>query len=391
MRYTDIILFSSSDWDGKWGSRQMVAMHLAKRGYRILFVEQMAGAEHMFRYSDVRVRRFRRRRNELFEIHENIWLLTPPPLLPGRYYLPDIATLNARIVERLCKSSVQKLNFQNPVLWLYKPEHSRLIGRLGERAVVYHCIDEYTAGISGRKRQVIQSLEAELMQRANVVFANSQLTYENKRHYNPHTYHLPSAADVAHFSTAADITVPVSPELAHLPHPQLLVLGNINEKIDIPLLNGLAGQRPDWTLILIGQVNGPVPQFDELCAKPNVHYLGKRRYADLPSLLRSADLCLLPYVQGEITRYRSPLKLYEYLATGKPIVSTPHPEVEQFNEFVTIASRSGFISAIENTLAHDTQDKKENRIAVARQQTWDNRIDRMIEYLNSTRVDLVTA
>jgi glycosyltransferase involved in cell wall biosynthesis len=390
MRHTDIILFSSSDWDGKWGSRQMVAMHLAKRGYRILFVEQMAGAEHMFRYSDVRERRFQRRWTELVEIHDNIWLLTPPPLLPGRYYLPDIATLNARIVERLCKSSVQKLDFQNPVLWLYKPEHSRLIGRLGERAVVYHCIDEYTAGTSGRKRKVIRSLETELMQRANVVFANSLLTYENKRHYNPHTYHLPSAADTAHFSTAADTKESIVPELAHLPHPRLVFMGNINEKIDIPLLNKLAGQRPDWTLVLIGKETAAVLKFEELCAKPNVHYLGKRQYAELPALLRSADLCLLPYVEGEVSRYRSPLKLYEYLATGKPIVSTPHPEVDRFKEWVTVAPPFEFVSAIERTLATDTCDKKENRIAVARQHTWDIRVDRMIEHLNSTLLNLVT-
>lgn len=378
----DILCFSSSDWHGKWGSRQQVMQRLAAQGHRVLYIERLAGLEHLWKYSELRKRRRRNWRVGLRMKAPNLWLLAPPPLLPGRYYLTAIAHFNAFLIRVWLRPYLQQLQLHRPILWLYKPEQVPFIGRFNEQLSVYHCIDEMSVGTSGRKRRTITALEINLLKQAQVIFANSLLTYENKRPFNPHTYHLPSGADVEHFVQATHTTQPPHPDMARIPTPRLVFVGNINEKIDIELLAAVAGARPYWSLVLVGQAYPQATDLRPLQGLANVHWLGKRDFKTLPHLLRGADLCLLPYVQGEATLYRSPLKLYEYLATGKPIVSTPHPEVNHFKEIVAIAAAEDFLSAIEHNLQNDSREAQTRRIAVARQHSWDKRVDEMESVLN---------
>lgn len=368
-----ILCLSSSDWDGKWGSRQQVAMRWARRGHAVVFVEQMAGLEHFAKNPDLRRRRKKNR--TMHKQAENLWLLTPPPLLPGRYYLPMVNRLNGRFMARWLQSQLQKLSFTPDVLWTYKPEHAAVAAHFSDTPLIYHCIDEFTVGTNGRKRTNIIQQEKDVLQQAMVVFANSILTYENKRRFNSHTYRIPSGADVAHFNKANQHETAVSPHVAHLPHPILMFAGNINEKIDIALLAHVATEQSHWSIVLIGQAYGNAKK--RLSGFENIHFLGKRPFADLPTFFRAADICLLPYVNNESTRYRSPLKLYEYLATGKPIISTPHPEVAEFADIISITPPANFIAATESALKNDTEYTRKQRLQIANQHSWDGRVAEM--------------
>ncbi len=350
-------------------------MRLAAPERRVLFVEHLAGLEHFLKYADLRRRRWQRWREGLREIKPDLWLLSPPPLLPGRYYWGAMARFNAAVVQRWLTPYLRRLKFNRPILWLYQPEHSALVGRFDELLVVYHCIDEFAAGIQGRKRRVITALETDLLKRADIVFANSRLIYRHKQKLNPNTCHLPSGADVEHFAGAANSSAEIPAEIAQLPHPILAYVGNIDERIDMSLLNQLAQARPHWTLLLIGQAHAQAPGWRALQSMENVIWLGKRSFETLPNLLRGVDLCLLPYVQGEQTRYRSPLKLYEYLATGKPVVATPQPEVDEFAGLINIASPAEFVETAAIALQTDTPHKQQQRLAVARQHSWDKRVE----------------
>ncbi|MFQ5419141.1 MAG: hypothetical protein ACE5EY_02140, partial [Anaerolineae bacterium] len=294
---TDILILSSTDWHGNWGSRQQIARLWAAHGRRVLYVERMAGWEHLARYPDLRRRRIRRRREGVMEVEPGVWLAAPPPLLPGRYYLPAIARFNAAWVRAWLRPILRRLGFAAPLLWLYKPEQAALAGQFGAVGTVYHCIDEWTVGTAGRKKRVIIQLEAELLRRADVVFANSRLTFENKRPFNPHTYHLPSGVDVRHFQAVADPALPVPEEVAGLPRPILTYLGNLDERIEVAALAQAAQARPDWTFLFIGRVNRLAVDVMALESLPNVTLLGERPFAQNPALLKTTDLCLLPYVQ----------------------------------------------------------------------------------------------
>ena len=377
----DILCFSSSDWEGNWGSRQQVMLRFAGRGCRVVFVEQLAGLEHFWRYPDLRRRRWSVRGDTRRKIRSNLWLCTPPPLLPGRYYWSGVARLNAVFIGRWIKQHLKSLGVARPVLWLYKPEHAPLVPRVEHRLVVYHCIDEFTAGQRGLKRKNIAALERQLLERADVVFANSALTFKNKKEFNPNTHRIPSGADVEQFSHAGDSAMLVHPDIAALPKPILVCLGNINEKIDTGILMDIAANRPHWTLVLIGQEYPQSTNLSRLKGFSNIYCLGKRPQETLPSLMAGADVCILPYVQSEAALYRSPLKLYDFLATGKPIVSTEHPEVGEFSQAVTIAPSGGFIEAVEAVLKNDRPEDHEPRMSLAREHSWDARVDAMQEIL----------
>lgn len=376
----DILCFSSSDWHGKWGSRQQVMIQLANRGYRVLFVERLAGLEHFVKYKDLRQRRLKQWRKGLTEIRANIWLVSPPILPPGRYYSVGIARLNAFIVRQWLQPYLKHFNFLAPILWLYQPEHTFFIGKMRECCTVYHCIDEFTVGTRGRKKNIITKLEQALLRQAEIVFANSLLTYQNKKVFNPHTYRIPSGADVAHFGQVLDHE-PIHPNIAALPQPRIGFIGNINEKIDILLLAKIAQAYSTWSLVMIGQTHPYAVDLTPLQTQANVYWLGKRPFQQLPALLRGIDVCILPYVQGEATRYRSPLKLYEYLATGKPVLSTPHPEVNEFKDVITIALGDSFVEALPHILDNDTDDRRSHRIQTAQQHSWSRRVDEIEKIL----------
>jgi len=389
-RQADILCFSSTDWDGAWGSRQQVMLRFARRGYRVLFIEQPAGLEHLLRYPDLRRRKVRRWREGLRLVTDNLWIASLPPLLPGRYYSPAINRLNQWLTVHFTNVRIHEfanippssiLHPPSSILWLYNPEQGPLIGRFGERLSVYHCIDEFTANTTGRKRRTIAALEAELLGRVDLVFANSPLTYENKRRFNPHTYRIPSGVDVQHFAQALDPAVPVHPAIACLPRPRLGYVGHVNERLDYAILEHLARQRPDWSLAFVGDTYPwtlDAPPLRRLRALPNVHFLGKYPFADVPALVKGLDVCLLPYVGDERARYRSPLKLYEYLAAGLPVVSTDHPEAQELGDVVYLASTPEvFLERVAQALAEDSPARQRQRGAVAQRHSWDSRVDEM--------------
>ncbi len=378
---TDILCFSSTDWDGLWGSRQQIMLRFAQRGYRILFIERPIGLEHFLRYSAFRQRKQHRWREGIRAVADKLWIASLPLLLPGKYYSPHINHLNQQITLRSSRRYLRHLGFENPILWLYNPEQGELIGQFHEKISVYHCIDEWTANTTGRKRRTIAALEKEMLNKVDIVFANSPPTFENKRQHNPHTYRIPSGADVEHFSQVTDAALPEHPAISELPRPRIGYSGHINERLNYAVLDQLARQRPDWTVVFVGDTypwTMDTPSLQQLNTLSNVHFLGKRPFADMPAFLKGMDVCLLPYINDERGHFRSPLKLYEYLAAGKPIISTPHPEAAEFADVLYQASTPDtFIQAVAQALTDETIEKQQQRQQLAQQHSWDRRVDDM--------------
>ena len=377
----DILCFSSSDWEGAWGSRQQVMLRFAKLGYRVLYVEQLAGLEHWFRHPDLRQRRKQQHGTGVRKVDPNLWIVTPPWLLPGRYYTHAINQVNGWIIKKWIRPILAQMNFVQPLLWLYKPEHTILTGQFHEKLCIYHCIDEWTVGTRGRKKKVISDLEESLLTHASLVFANSQPTFNNKRRLNSNTYRIPSGVDVDLFKQALDQSTPVHPSLQSIPLPRIGYCGSINERLDYPLLESVVQRYPQYSFVFVGDTypwppNAPLLEI--LKSYPNVYFTGKFPFFEMPSLLKGFQVCLLPYVNDERGFYRSPLKLYEYMAAGKPVVSTKNPEACEANQVVYIASsKENFIQLIQHALEQDNASAQEQRIEFAKQNSWDRRVDQM--------------
>jgi glycosyltransferase involved in cell wall biosynthesis len=381
---TDILCFSSSDWRGKWGSRQQVMLRMAQRGYRILFVERQVGLEHLWRYPEILRRKIARWRQGIQDVVENIWIVSLPPLLPGRYYSNRVARLDQRWIVGFTRPYIATLGIEDPILWTYRPEHGGLIGAFDECLSVYHCIDEFTAGTTGRKRQMIAWLEMETLRKADVVLANSLLTFERKRAYNPHTYRIPSGVDVSSFSRVLDPGLGEHPDIQGIPHPIAGYVGNLNRKLDIPLLVEVVDRLADWQFVFVGQVDWHTKGIQGLKKRANLHFLGSYPFEVVPSLVKRMDVCLLPYADDEYARFRSPLKLYEYLAAGKPVVSTDHPEVREFLPWVELASGvEDYAGAIRRASTEEKAGQQATRSAQVRNHSWDQRVDEIEEILGS--------
>ncbi|XXY14902.1 glycosyltransferase family 1 protein [Sorangium sp. So ce216] len=239
------------------------------------------------------------------------------------------------------------------VLWYYTPMALSFSRHLVPAATVYDCMDELSA-FAGAPPSLKQR-EAELLRRADLVLAGGASLYEAKRALHPSVHALPSSVDVAHFARARSAPRAEPADQAAIPRPRLGFFGVLDERMDLELIAAVAALRPAWQIVLVG----PVVKIDPatLPRAPNIHVLGQKRYEELPAYLAGWDVALLPFARNEATRYISPTKTPEYLAGGKPVVSTSIRDVVQpYGELglarIADAPRD-FVAAVEAALAED--------------------------------------
>lgn len=348
---------STTDYDApQFGSRQQVALELARRGHRLLFVETPR-ALHSLVTDPVGTRRALGRLGRLRPVAERLYAYTPWPVLP-HYYHPWPNAINQRLLADDVQRALRRLRWRPDVLWTYWPNTAPLLGRLGERCVVYHCIDDFAAaGYPLTSTQTIAAMERRLCERVDLIVARTQALAEAKRAWNPRSLFLPGGVDTARFDPAR--ALPMPPSLAALSPPRLGLVGTLDDRVDYALLLACAQALPQASLILVGPLKGhrasPTQRaaLAALQGQANVRLLPPCPPEEAPAYLAAFDVCLIPYGDNAYTRGLSPIKLYEYLAMGKPVVSTPLPYVQREAAHVRLAADSpAFTRAIQEALAH---------------------------------------
>lgn len=290
-----------------------------------------------------------------------VWIVVPH--LPENLSEEQSFLLQRQLLDQLWTDA----QIEAPVLWYYTPMAMPFSRHLNASAVVYDCMDELSA-FKGAHAQ-LQTREAHLFQLADLVFTGGRSLYEVKRHQHPSVHAFPSSIDAAHFAQARNgIEDPA--DQANIPHPRLGFYGVIDERMDLDLIDGIAQARPDWHLVMIG----PIVKIDPAVVPqhPNIHYLGGKSYQELPSYLAGWDVALLPFARNESTRFISPTKTPEYLAAGKPVVSTSIRDVVRpygDERLVYIADTvAEFVTAIAAALDQDRSPSD-----------WLNRVDAFLE------------
>ncbi|HEY9376982.1 MAG TPA: glycosyltransferase [Jiangellaceae bacterium] len=235
------------------------------------------------------------------------------PHLPSGLSERDVAAAQRQMLDRLITTE----EIRRFVLWYYTPLALRFTDHLEPMRVAYDCMDELSL-FKGASSD-LPELEQQLLRRADVVFTGGQSLFEAKKANHPNIHAMPSSVDVAHFAAARHAVREPADQL-NIPSPRLGFFGVIDERLDIALLEGMADARPHWQLVMVG----PVVKIDpaELPRRPNIHYLGAKTYAELPLYLGGWSVALLPFARNEATRFISPTKTPEYLAAGRPVVST---------------------------------------------------------------------
>jgi UDP-galactopyranose mutase len=302
-RKPDLIVFSHLRWDFVYQRPQ----HLLKRSAhdrRVFFVE-----EPVFDSGSMCL--------HVTERETNLKVVVP--------HLPEglqSEVAKTAVLHDMVQRLIVENNIHQFVAWYYTPMALDFTRHLRPLAVVYDCMDELSA-FKGAP-QCLTKRERELFQIADLVFTGGQTLYEAKRNQHHSVFAFPSSIDREHFMQARTArSEPADQE--KIPHPRLGFFGVVDERFDVELLDEVSRRRPDWQFVIIG----PVVKIDAeiLPKRENIHYLGGKSYQELPAYIAGWDVALLLFAQNESTRFISPTKTPEYLAAGKPVVSTPIRDV----------------------------------------------------------------
>lgn len=327
-----LICFSHLRWDFVLQRPQHLMKRFAKNR-RVFFFEEYIPTDHHLPYLE-------------FHAFEDTGVMAVRPRVPRDWQGPQLQDALANLLDQLLSIHSAK----KPILWFYTPMMFRFASHVDAAAVVYDCMDELS-GFRFAPPELRLNEEA-LMRRADVVFTGGYSIYEAKRDRHRNIHPFPSSVDTSHFMAARTIGVAPSDQAA-ITAPVLGYYGVIDERIDLRLIADVAAERPGWSLVMIG----PLAKIDEtdLPRAPNIHYLGQKSYGELPAYVAGWDVALMPFAINEATRFISPTKTPEYLAAGRPVVSTPVTDVVRHYgnlDGVIIADGSReFIQACERALS----------------------------------------
>jgi glycosyltransferase involved in cell wall biosynthesis len=374
----DIVCVGFADWDTELWTNQHHLMSRLARDNRVLFVESLGLRRPQLAGRDL-ARVWRRLRRGL----------APPRAVDGLHVLSPLVlplhrsrlarALNARLLPALVRRAARRLGLREPILWAYVPQAEVLIEALDPSLVVYHCVDD----IAVQERidtASFRAAETRFAARADLVLASAPALAERLRTISDNVMDAPNVADTELFSRALMPSPParLDPDMAALPAPRIVFTGAIVAiKLDIPLLVELARLRASWSFALVGPVGPGDPRTDvsALAAEPNIHLLGPRAYGELPDVLRAADAGLIPYARNELTESIFPMKVYEYLAAGLPVVATPLPALAGVAGVASAPDAQGIAGLLERALAEDSPGRRAERSRAAASHSWDARLE----------------
>ena len=385
MQGQTIVCVATEAWDSLWRSTQQYMSRLAIQN-RVLYFEPGRRPDRGV------LAEFGRNWQSLFRlryetVHDNLILVATPPRLPtGRQALPRAALritaplvqhANAGILIRRLRRAMVALGVRSPLLWICSPSDVGLVGRLGERLACYFNYDEFANFEQNvRIREFVRKQDDELTSRVDVVFATSSSQWQHRRRINPNTHFLPHGVDFELFNQALLPGFPLPTDIASVPRPIIGYAGWVGWQMDVELLCRVASVCSTCSLVLVGP--DKLPRSDderELRSLPNVFFLGRKDRSALPGYLRAFDVALIPYALRGFVPTAFPVKLLEYLAAGRAVVATAMPELQPYRDLVRIAeTHDQFAQSVHEALDDRSPQAIAARVAVARDNTWDQRV-----------------
>ena len=312
----------------------------------------------------------------------HITVVASPPVLPFFNRFRWINRINQRILAGYLRKRIRAMGFDRPWLWCYSPASCDAVPFVPNRGVIYDCVDRHSAYPGQIDPAVVDRMEEDLARQAVQVFCTAQGLFDRLRAVQPATALIPNGADYALFSQAAEPAdwneTVIREDAAATRRPVFGFVGMLQDCIDYDLLEYLARERPGWDIVLVGR-ELPGVDLSRLARYPNIRKLGLKPQAELPALIRNMDVCLNLFRDGDLAKDVSPLKFYEYLATGKPVVSTRMPlQVLEYADVVYIADGpEDFVVQCELALAENDPQKRAKRMEYGKACSWEERVRQM--------------
>ncbi|MFL5872738.1 MAG: glycosyltransferase [Solirubrobacterales bacterium] len=384
MRLTDrdIVCIGSADWATELPINQHQLMGRLAAGNNVLFVESLGLRKPQLAGRDLSRlwRRLKRGLRGARQAPEGLHVLSP--LVLPLHSKEAVRKLNRWLLRFQVKRAARKLGMSEPILWAYVPQAEDVIDVLDPELIVYHCVDDVAAQ-KGVDADSFREAEDRFARRADLVLASAPALAERMRTLSDHVLYAPNVADTGTFATALE-PGPVDPAIDSLPHPRLVFQGAIvATKLDVQLIADVARLRPEWSIVLVGPrgAGDPTGDLSPLDGAPNIHMIGARPADDLPQVLRGADIGLIPYAINDLTRSVFPMKVYEYLAAGLPVLATPLPALDGVEAIETVGSAGDLVAVAERELATDSREVRQARSEAAAAHSWEARLEEIEQSL----------
>ena len=384
-----IIYFGPGGWSGMWRNRHQLMSRFARKN-KVMYVEPIYSM-YRFRQQQQRERQgiidFWQacRKARVSKAADNLFIYHSPMFVPifGRFPLDKISWW---VWNLLFKQTMKRLGFTKPIIWLSRPNMSCFIGNFKEKLIIYHVVDEYLSygEMDVERRAKLEKLEQQVLEKADLVIVVSEKLHATKSVFNKHTYLVPNGVDYASYSKALTDDTPMPSDISQLPKPVIGYSGLISRRLDLGLISYIAKSHTEWSLVLIGEVNdgGCESELNRLREMKNVYFLGIKEITQVPHYVRVFDVCIVPYKLNEQTQNLSPLKLYDFMAMGKEIVTTDFPIAREFKDILHIAeSNDSFVNCIKEALAENDEALFTKRRQIAAQNTWEKRVGKLSEII----------
>jgi teichuronic acid biosynthesis glycosyltransferase TuaH len=378
----DIVFIAMEDWDEVWRRNQPVAAGFARRSpeHKVLFVGLSIDFSHLIRKG-----RFKQALRGVFRRQ-----LTSPPgfefdnirLLNCVKWLPNTLSWGRafnRWLERIhIRRACRKLGIKRPLLWINPYYATHMVGQLGEEGVVYDVGDDWTSFPQPTEwlRKLVVAEDEELTRRADAVIVVSKRLFEMKQQHARRLYHIPNGVYVERYAAVCNRTLPPHPLARNWNHPVLGYTGSVHQdRLNIDMIAALAKAYPQATIALVGPNMLDPSAAAALSAHKNILLTGPVDFSEMPQIMSAFDVCIVPHRVNDFTESLSPLKLYEYLASGLPTVATPASGFRQFPHLIHLAAdNESFIEAVGVALNEPASLRRQRQVA-ASEHSWDARLD----------------
>ena len=365
-------------WDNVWTRQNHFTLRLAKLGAEILYVETPRSLAGSFRNRDWRAPFTR---PQVRTVAERLDVMSLPPVLPGSMRSEIMAHVVSAQMARPVKAELRKRGWKNYIAWNRVPINVHILPRLqpAPSHKVYDITDDYGLFVP-KFRELTEQRERDLLHCVDLVFAASELLVQARRTHNANIHHIPNGVDYDLFAQVGNGNLKINPALADIPKPVIGYVGLVAEWFDHDILAALSERWPSH-IVVIGPVKAS--EAERVSQNKNVRWLGFVERSTLPSYIQAMDVCIIPFRIYERTSTMSPLKMWEYLATGKPIVSTDMPALDPCRHLIRVATNTNFVSQVETVL--NEQENLElaiERRQLARQNSWDRLFEQLFDHLS---------
>jgi glycosyltransferase involved in cell wall biosynthesis len=372
----DVVFISVDPWqEDRWARKQMFAWLLSGKFRNVVYYVEPG--------------RSPRKLPLLKRLKKNLFLVDVP-FIPNFLHFIFFPRLRVQISCFLLWIALKYLRVNKPIFIIYQPHNlafaKKLTSMFGKSLVCYDLTDDWSEFFNTFESWKQQFIESEnlVIKQADIILAVSEKLFHKARSINSNTYYLPNATNFNNFNRVAQ-NIEIAPQILRIPGPRIGYVGKITPwRIDFDLIKFVAKSKPDWSIIMIGPIHPEAKDLvNDLSKSENIFILGPKNYYSLPEYMKGFDCCIIPHLIDPLTESMDPIKLYDYMATGKPVVATALTEANKFKDFIKIGnSYEEFLSfLIESVKQKPSEETIGRQLETARENSWENRADQLTKIL----------